>query len=172
MRIGRMVLMLAAACVLCSEAAAQTKRPLPKPPDDPYSKPYDIKGLGLGTESTVVVAFASERCAPCTQLIPFYKRLLALPRMNGKVRRLVVVAVDGLWPVKLILDPHKFEPHRLTSGPYPAQRLPGVTATPSLLLLDGAGKTVGKWEGGLSAAQQEDVIAAINKVTPSRGGRR
>lgn len=169
MRLIRIQMVLIATLLQVAGVSAQTKRPLPPAPKNPYAKPYDIKGLGLGTEATVVVAFAAERCAPCTQGIPFYKRLLSLPRMDGKARRLVVVAVDGLWPVKDILDPNKFEPHRLTSGPYPAQRLPGVTRTPSLLLLDAAGSTVGKWEGGLSAAQQEEVIAAINNLAVRKG---
>lgn len=135
----------------------------------PASGPYDIKGLGLGSDKTLVVVFAAERCPDCRTAIPFYRKLMALPRMDGKVRRLVIVAMDGLWPVKEILDPAKLEPHRLTSGPYPGQKLPDVTKAPTVLLLDRAGKTIGKWEGALSAAQQEEIVQAVSKSTSGRG---
>lgn len=169
MRTGRIGLLLVLLALVAGEAAAQGKPPLPPPPRDPHAGPYDMKGLGLGTEATVIVTFASEDCAPCVQAIPFYKRLLALPRMDGKARRFIVVAVDGLWPVKDVLAPHAFEPHRLTTGPYPARRLPGVVRTPALLLLDRAGRTIRVWEGPLSSAQQQEIIAAINRLTPGKG---
>jgi hypothetical protein len=152
-----------------AEMPTQRQSKLPPLPRNPYAGPYDVKGLGLGTEATVVVAFASDRCPECRNAIPFYKRLLALPRMDGKTRRLIIVATDGLWPVKDVLDPQKLEPNRLTSGPYPGRTLPGVTKTPAVMLLDPRGKTVGIWEGALSSAQQEAIVAAINKLTPPKG---
>ena len=169
MRTGWIGLLLVLLALVAGEAAAQGKPPLPAPPKDPHAGPFDMKRLGLGTEATVVVAFAAEQCAPCRQAIPFYKRLLALPRMDGNALRLIVVATDGLWPVKDVLDSQRFEPHRLNSGPYPARRLPGVSGTPALLLLDRAGKVVRVWEGPLSGAQQQEIIDAINKLTPGKG---
>lgn len=127
------------------------------------ARPYDIKGLGLGTRATVVVAFAADACKPCTDSIPFYKSLLTLPGMDGATRRLVVVAMDGVWPVKDLMKKQAFEPHRLTSGPYPAGRLPGVTKAPTVLVLDEKGTQIGKWEGPLSKAQRKEIIAAASR---------
>lgn len=129
----------------------------------PAAGPYDVKGLGLGRRATVVVAFAADDCGPCRNAIPFYKELLKMPGMDGTTRRLVVVAMDGVWPVKDIADKHGFEPHRLTSGPYPARKLPGVTKAPTVLVLDEKGVQVGRWEGALSAAQQKEIIAAAGR---------
>jgi len=127
------------------------------------SGPYDIKSLGLGKRATVVVAFAAGDCKACTDAIPFYKSLLKISGMDGATRRLVVVAMDGVWPVKDITDKQKFEPHRLTSGPYPARRLPGVTRAPTVLVLDEKGEQIGKWEGQLTDAQHKQIIAAVSR---------
>ncbi|MDQ3068835.1 MAG: hypothetical protein M3R55_03790 [Acidobacteriota bacterium] len=137
--------------------AQQPKKKLPKPPPMPTS--YDVKGLGLGKLSTVVVAMASD-CKACLDAVPFYKTLLALPGMDGKARRLVVVAMDGVWPVKFKTDAAKFTPHRLTSGPYPGLDFPGVRRAPTIVVLDAAGKQRGAWAGPLTPEQQKAVIAA------------
>lgn len=130
---------------------------------NPPSEPYDIKRLGLGKRATVVVAFAADDCNACTDAVPFYKTLLKIPGMDGSTRRLIIVAMDGVWPVKDITDKQRFEPHRLTSGPYPAGRLPGVTKAPTVLVLDEKGTQVGKWEGALSDAQRKEIIAAASR---------
>jgi hypothetical protein len=130
---------------------------------NPLAGPYDIKRRGLGKRATIVIAFAADDCKACTDAIPFYKSLLKLPGMDGATRRLVVVAMDGLWPVKDITDKQAFEPHRLTSGPYPAGRLPGVTRAPTVLVLDEKGTQVGKWEGPLSEGQRKEIIAAASR---------
>lgn len=160
------LVMTASLAAMNNGVAAQRK---PPPPENPYGKPYDIKGLGLGSEATVIVAFAAERCPECRRAVPFLRRLLALPRMDGKVRRLIVVATDGVWPVKDLLDPLKFEPHRLTSGPYPVRSLPGVTRTPAVLLLDPAGRIVGKWEGELSRPQEAEIVKALDALASMKG---
>ena len=135
----------------------------PQQGGNPLAGPYDTKQLGLGTRATVVVAFAADDCKACAEAIPFYKTLLKVPGMYGSTRRLIVVARDGVWPVKDITDKQAFEPHRLTSGPYPAGRLPGVTKAPTVLVLDENGAPVGKWEGPLTDVQQKEVIAAASR---------
>lgn len=130
---------------------------------NPLAGPYDITRLGLAKRATVVVAFAAEDCKACADAIPFYKSLLKLPGMDGSTRRLIVVAMDGVWPVKDITDKQAFEPHRLTSGPYPAGRLPNVTRAPTVLVLDEKGTQIGKWEGPLTEAHRKEIIAAASR---------
>ncbi|MEX2270145.1 MAG: hypothetical protein WD690_01650 [Vicinamibacterales bacterium] len=122
-------------------------------------KPYDIRALKLGTLSTIVIALESD-CKPCFDSIEFYKRLMNLPGMDGSKRRVVVVAMDGVWPVKKRTDALSFKPHRLTSGPYPGRDLPGVKAAPTILVFDRAGKQRGVWTGPFTPVQQKAVIAA------------
>lgn len=137
--------------------AQQKPKKLLKQPPKPTS--YDARSVGLGKLSTVVVIMASG-CKACFDAVPFYKRLLALPGMDGKARRLVVVAMDGVWPVKYKTDAVQFTPHRLTSGPYPGLNFPGVKEAPTIVVLDAAGKQRGAWAGPLTAEQQKAVIAA------------
>lgn len=126
----------------------------------PLGPPYDPKTLGLGTEATIVIAM-STTCTSCIESMEAYKRLTALPGMDGKGRRVVAVAMDGVWPLKDLADPLGFKPHRLTSGPYPRTHLPGVSEAGSVLLLDRDGKARGKWVGRLSADMERNIVSAL-----------
>ena len=82
--------------------------------------------------------------------------------MNGVNRRPVIIALNGVIPVKKVLDSHQLTPHRLTSGPSAAEvkaRL--FPEAPTLVVLDTAGRRVGTWVGLLSRAQEAEVLARI-----------
>lgn len=148
------------ACVLLSaHAMASQGQDMPK---FDWS-PYDIKQLGIGTKSTAFIILEGADCKACIESMPFYRRLMELPEMNGTSRRVVVIAKAGVWPVKNVTDAHGFMPHRLNSGPYMMRPVPGVTSAPTVLVLDAKGVQRGKWEGVLSAEQQKAVIAALMK---------
>lgn len=130
----------------------------PQAPD--VSKPYDLKRLKLGTVSTVVIVLEST-CASCFAPMDFYKSLMKLPAMDGTKRRVLVVAMDGVWPVKDKCDAAGFVPHRLTSGPYPDMDLPGVKTAPAILVLDAKGKQRGVWVGPFTAEKRNAIVAAV-----------
>lgn len=129
----------------------------------PLTEPYDIKELGLGTRATVVIAMSTS-CQSCVESMEFYKSLLALPEMDGKAGRVIGVAMDGVWPMHEIIAAEGFKPHRLTSGPYMTQSLPGVSQPGTILLLDADGRQRGRWVGRLTDAEQEELIAALKGV--------
>lgn len=126
----------------------------------PLRQPYDVRELGLGTESTVVIAISSD-CKVCVESIEFYKALTTLPGMDGKARKVVAVAMNGVWPVQDVVGPLGFKPHRLTSGPYMMRSLPGVSEPGTVLVLDAQGNQRGKWVGRLSPRQEEEIIKAL-----------
>jgi hypothetical protein len=128
----------------------------------PLRQPYDIKGLGLGTQSTLVITLSTD-CKACLESMEFYKSLMRLPSADGTARRIVAVAMDGVAPVAEIVDPAGFKPHRLTSGPYMFRSLPGVSKPGSVLLLDSDGRQLRKWVGALSAAQQQEIVRAFSR---------
>lgn len=125
--------------------------------------PYDIKNLKLGKLSTAIIVLGADTCKDCIASMSFYKSLMKLPAVDGSARRVVVVAMDGVWPVKNITDAHGFTPHHLTSGPYRRRTVAGITKAPTILVVDGKGAQRGKWAGALTAAQQKEIIAALNK---------
>lgn len=121
----------------------------------------ELKLLGIGTKATAFIILEGADCVPCVGSVPFYKSLMKLPGMDGKVRRVVVLAKSGVWPVKNMLDAQGFTPHRLNSGPYPRGTITGITVAPSIVVVDGKGVQRGKWEGELSADRRKAVIAAL-----------
>jgi hypothetical protein len=121
--------------------------------------PYDIRTsrVALGRELTIIVIFGSD-CPACVQSAPFYKKLLELPTMDGTAKRLVIMATDGIWPVKKLLDAHGLSPHQLIS--YPLSRKWDVPAEPpTLVAFDGSGARLGLWAGQLTTGQQEQVLS-------------
>lgn len=121
--------------------------------------PLVSTSVGLGKQMTVIVVMAPD-CAPCVQALPFYQRLISMPNMDGVIRRLVVIAQNGVIPMKRVLDANKFTPHALTSGPSAAHE---ITQLPTLVLLDGHGHRVKTWSGPLTTAQEAEVVAAIGR---------
>jgi len=121
---------------------------------------YDLRRLGLGTDATVVVVF-SEAAPTSLSALPFYQTLAALPRMDGVTRRLVVIAPDGVVPAQEVLLAHGVKPHRLTSGPSPADLPLPVRGIPAVVVLNAQGVRVGAWEGALTPEQQRDIVKAV-----------
>jgi hypothetical protein len=121
--------------------------------------PFDVKTLRLGTVSTVVIVLESD-CDPCFQPVEFYKRLMKMKAMDGKKRKVIVVAMDGVWPVKDRAKAAGFAPHGTTSGPYPDLEWPAVKTAPTILVLDGSGKQRGVWVGPFDVGKQKAITAA------------
>jgi hypothetical protein len=106
----------------------------------------------------------STDCKGCIDSMEFYKSLMELPEVDGRARRVVTVAMDGVVPLSDIVAPLGFKPHRLTSGPYMFRSLPGVSEPGTVLLLDAEGAQIGKWTGALSETQKSEIVAAIRKT--------
>jgi hypothetical protein len=120
----------------------------------------NIQRVGLGTERTVILVLGSE-CGPCWETLDFYRTLLGAPGMDGKQKRLVVLASDGVWPVKRVIDAKQFTPHRLTSYPRVENTIELPDQPPGILVVDGKGVRLGMWTGRLTPRQESEVLAAI-----------
>jgi hypothetical protein len=121
--------------------------------------PLASENVGLGKISTVLLVLAPD-CQACIDSMPFYRTLLALPKMDGVERRLVVLAQKGVIPVDRMLRAHRFEPHKLTSGPAATH---DVTDVPTVIVLDAKGVRLGAWAGRLTAGQEKAVVDAVIK---------
>lgn len=132
------------------------------PSDETRQDTYDLTRLGVGKEATVIVVF-SEQCVECTAALPFYKRLLSLPKMDGTVRRFVVVAPEGVVPASDAIAAAGLKPHRISSGPSPAAPPLPVKSMPAVIVLDAGGKIAGTWEGKLSASKETTIVTLIEQ---------
>jgi hypothetical protein len=125
--------------------------------------------LGLGNTISVFFVFSAED-PTCMKQVNFYKRLLAVPGMDGKSGRLIMFTRDGLVPALQALKARSLTPH--ATGSFPTALgvdTPGLakgnlpTALGSIAILDKAGALLKSWEGFLSAAQQEEVLGFVQR---------
>lgn len=128
--------------------------------DQPKQPSPHIERWGLGTKRTIVMVLASE-CEVCWESIDFYRQLLAAPGMDGKQKRFIVLAADGVWPVGKALDAKSFKPHRLLSYPSTKSPIELPNSAPAILVVDGDGVRLGMWVGRLTTAEQKEVVAAV-----------
>jgi hypothetical protein len=114
-----------------------------------------------------VIVVMKPDCPPCEEAIPFYQRLLALPRMDGVHRRLVVIGRGGVVPVQRLLQAHAFKPHALTSGPAAANE---ISQFPMVVVVDGKGQRRNAWTGPLTKQQAQQIMSAVTGSSgkPSR----
>jgi hypothetical protein len=124
--------------------------------------------VGLGKEVTVLLVLSPD-CIPCRNSMGFYRRLIALPQMDGRLGRIVVLAQGGVVPMNRVLDESGFKPHGVTSGPAATHEIRDL---PFVVVLDRAGRRQGSWSGVLTLAQEEEVVARVKRSSsapwPSR----
>ena len=166
----RFVLILA---IVAGASFQQLPRNLPanNPVTDATRIDHGYRNPWMGTRLTVIV-FVEPDCQACTESLGFYRRLTALPGLDGKSGRLVVMTTRALWPVKQALDEAKppLKYHSIVTLPEDGRFR--LVEFPTIAVFDGASKTIGRWTRRLSSAQEQDVVAAISKVTRSFGGNR
>jgi hypothetical protein len=131
--------------------------------DPALMPPYDFRTAGLGSERTVVVALAGD-CQPCAESVQFYRTVMDVAGMDGARRRFLVLAKYYGRSARDLLERGGFRPHRLLSFPF--TRYLDAPGLPTLFVVDGDGKVIGRWIGKLNARQQSEVLQAV------RAGRR
>lgn len=149
--------LLLAARLLAGGWDANQNQAKPGPDTEPLTLSPTV---GLGKEVTVLVVLAPD-CSPCLASLSFYKRILGLPRMDGIARRFVVLAQNGVIPVKRVLDAQSVTPHALTSGPAATH---DVKELPTLIVVDRQGRRLGAWVGHLTPEQEKVVLELVGQV--------
>jgi thiol-disulfide isomerase/thioredoxin len=107
-----------------------------------------------GNKRTLVLAL-STKCHFCTESAPFFQRIQKEAAKNVKMLAVLPQAVDGgrkyLEGEGVHVD--DVEQAQLSTI--------GVTGTPTLLPVDGAGKVADVWQGKLQPDDEEKVIATL-----------
>lgn len=124
--------------------------------------------LGLGNKISVVCVFSGED-QECLRQIDLYRRLLAVPGMDGQSGKLILFTRDGAIPAYRTLKERNLKVHSIGSFPSEAGGLPteldGLpTALGSIAILDRTGALVKKWNGFPSASQQKEVLELVHRL--------
>jgi hypothetical protein len=119
-----------------------------------------MPGVNFARARQTLVFVISADCTFCTQSMPFYARL-ATQRSQLGGTQFVVWTADAAGRASGYLQAHAFSVDQVLEG-QDRKTLP-VTGTPTLLLLDGAGKLKQAWRGLLQPAQETEVVARLEE---------
>lgn len=162
-------------CVLVGAVAVQKLQPTPtiptvqpRPSLLAVGQPIEaLDDFELGKSGTLVIAFSSQ-CPYCIASVPFYKKLSAIPRMDGLDFRMIVLAMDGLDPVTDYLASAGLAPHTVAS--FPKARPLAIQGTPTVLLLEGDGRLKDSWVGQLTPEAEASILARVLGDTAETAG--
>lgn len=147
--------------VLHTSADASTPGAAHETPQDAETTLQYLKRLGLGKTLSIAVVFSAD-CEECLKQVPFFKRVIALPGMDGTKGRFMVLTRNGAVPAFTALKNAGFSGH--TVGSYPEDPLELPSALGSVVILDRDGKILTRWSGAPSSPQQEDILAKLKSL--------
>jgi hypothetical protein len=133
--------------------AVGTKLPLPVDATD-------------GGRTAALLAVLSSECRFCTESMPFYKRLMAHPKVAAGGVKFQVVSVQPPGVMRAYLSEHGLAPSAVLTA---AETGAYVRGTPSLILTDSQGVVIDSWSGALPPEEERKVVMALDKL--QSGGR-
>lgn len=110
---------------------------------------------GVPTKRSFVM-FISETCHFCEQEMPFYRTLRE--RLPSDTSLIAVFPSKQQAPARFLAEHFVKVDHVVSSD---ALMKFGVTATPTLLLVDGSGKVMRAWVGAQSDSQHNAIVATV-----------
>jgi hypothetical protein len=148
-------------CALIAYVAI-TRFILPKPHDNSISGPtvgskLNIPEFDLGQKKQGIVLAISTQCHFCTESMPFYSQLVASAQARGTA--VIAVLPQAIDESHVYLNAHGLNIQNIKQ--MQLDRI-GVSATPTILLIRGAGLIEGVWVGKLPATSQAEVLARIH----------
>jgi hypothetical protein len=117
-----------------------------------------LPSIDYGATRQTLIAVLSTKCNYCTESLPFYRRLLEKQQRAQQATRIVAVFPNPQTEVDQYKQQNQLN---LESLPAVNSSTLGVTGTPTLILVDSAGRVVDFWIGKLSEAEQQQVIDAV-----------
>ena len=117
--------------------------------------------FNLENSNAVVVLALSSRCRYCTESMPFYRTLLALPSVADQRLQVSVGSMDDTSTMQAYLGRHGISVKQVVPLVDAGLR---VRSTPTVILANSEGKVVQSWEGLLDADKQREVIAEVTRI--------
>lgn len=121
-----------------------------------------INGVNWENASKTLVIALSTQCHFCQESVPFYKELTASPAVKSKRVHVVTIFPQQQGEAESFIKASEIRTDSVLS--MPLQTL-GTSATPTLLLVNHAGKVEKLWIGVLSPAQQKDLLGELAKLS-------
>lgn len=133
---------------------------LPEPPPIVVGTHISIPDVVWSRSRKTMVVALHEQCPFCTQSAPFYKRLVEKASGNKNLQLIAVLPHDP-GNARKYIDSLGVA---FSDVKYSELRKIGVSATPTLILLDGDGAITASWVGALSVDQENEVLRRIGEV--------
>lgn len=119
----------------------------------------EVKDLELADTPRTLLMVLSTECKYCIQSTPFYKTLSGMRESLAGRTRIVAIFPQDDQDVKAFLQEHHLEIDFRASVDF--EKL-GVSATPTLILLDSRRNILNSWLGSLSKGEQGEVAKTIS----------
>ena len=116
-----------------------------------------LRGVNYGEAPRTLLVAVSTRCDHCTASVPFYNRLAEL-QGGGRGLRVVSVFPEREDEVSLYASQTQLRLDAVAAADFPALNLAG---TPTLILMDSAGKVLDFWIGRLSPDAEQQIIQRL-----------
>jgi len=139
------VLLLVAVVYGIAAMRPTTPKPATYQPGETVSA---ITGVSYAAANRTGVLFVRSTCQFCTESMPFYQELVK----GGAT--LVAISGEPKKNLDAYLDSHGLS---IASATVERTSWPKLSGTPTLVVVDSAGKVVGSWVGLLSATDQRRV---------------
>lgn len=123
----------------------------------PIGKSVPLENINWKDNKTTLVLYISTKCRFCTESGPFYQRLVKENSKNDI--KIIAVLPQSEEEGRKYLKDLGVE----MSEVYSSKKLAaiGVTATPTLLLIDNSGSVSETWRGKLSSDKETEVLTKV-----------
>lgn len=114
-----------------------------------------------GGAAPALLLVLSAECRFCTESMPFYRRLAALPEVASGSIVLSVVSVHAVEPMRTYLAEHALASSSVMTVPESGVY---VRSTPTIVLTDSEGSVQATWVGALPPSEEKNVVVAVNQL--------
>jgi hypothetical protein len=119
-----------------------------------------IAGIRFDAQDRLLLLFAHTRCRFCNESMPFYEQLGERVAASQGAVRFVVASPEPVAELTAHLKRHRVTPTSIVTVDPNGVRVRG---TPTMVLVNRAGRVEAAWEGKLSAQQEEEVLSVLQR---------
>lgn len=124
-------------------------------PKDFMGKTVKLPGVQFSQQHNSLILAISTACHFCQQSLPFYHELT--DKTNGQLDVIALLPQSKAEATKFLDDAHVHTTEIVSAGLDSI----GVSATPTLLLVNGKGKVIGAWIGELDDKGKQQLFADV-----------